>query len=148
MTIPFSMTGGLTKAFAYDLLTKVHDLSSDTIKCALYVYDNDGAPTNAFDSNVAAYTTSNEASGSGYSAGGVVVTGATLTPYGSGWGVQLDNITFPNCTVSATQALIYNASASNRAIGWLGFGSIKTTASADFVIRWDPTRPPLIRLEI
>lgn len=141
-------SGGVCSSFVYELLTGVHDLSTDTIRCALYAYDSDFNPTNLFSAATTAYTTSNEVSGGGYSSGGVAVGSVTLAPVGNGWGVTLPDITFPSVTVSATQALIYNASKDSRAIAWMRFGAVQATTAADFTIRWDFARPPLIRLEV
>lgn len=146
--IDMAHSGGICASFVEELLSGVHDVTSDTIKCALFAYDNDFAPTNLFSSATTTYTTTNEVAGAGYTAGGTTVTGISIIPVGNGRGVRMADITFPSCTVSATQALIYNASASNRAIAWMRFGAIQSSVANPFIIRWDFARPPLIRFEV
>jgi hypothetical protein len=83
-----------------------------------------------------AYTSSNEVSGTGYTAGGTAMTGFTVSI--SGDTAYIDWTTDPSWATSTltgvVTALIYNASRSNKAVGVLTFGSTSTTAGTFTVV--------------
>ena len=110
-------------SFKVELLTGTHDFSSDTFKIALYT----GAATVNADTTV--YTTSNEVSAAGYTAGGNTLTVST-TPTSSG---TIAYVSFSNTSwssaLTARGALIYNSSKSNKAVAVLDFGADKTSTS-------------------
>jgi hypothetical protein len=66
------ITAGLTTSFKYQLLLGQHDLSVDTIKIALYTVDANLGPSTTV------YTTTNEVTGTGYTAGGVTATNVVV----------------------------------------------------------------------
>ena len=109
-------------SFKVELLTGTHDFSSDTFKIALYTSAaNLGADTTA-------YSTSNEISTLGYTAGGNILTVST-TPTSSGTTAY---VSFANTSwssaLTARGALIYNSSKSNKAVAVLDFGADKTSS--------------------
>ena len=113
----------LTTSFKQDILLGVHDLETDTIKMALYLATADlGAATTV-------YTTSGETSGTGYTAGGEVMTGVTVLTSDTTAYVDFADTTWNPAAFTARGALIYNASKSNKAIAVLDFGSDKTTTT-------------------
>lgn len=114
-----------TTSFKAELYQGVHDLTTDTLKMALY---NGNADLNA---DTTVYSSSNEVTGTGYSAGGVVMTGATINVSGYTAYVNFNNVSF-GASVTARCALIYNASQGNKSIAVLDFGSDKT--STNFVV--------------
>lgn len=120
----------LTTSFKQQLLLGEHNLVTDTIKLALY----SGSASLGADTTV--YTTSNEISGTGYSAGGNVLTGATVNsaPDGTAY-VGFDNSVWNPAAFTCRAALIYNASKANKAIAVLDFGSDKT-AAATFTVQF------------
>ena len=62
------------------------------------------------------YTTSNEASGTNYTAGGIALTNITpLAANGTGYW-SFDDATFSNVTLTCAGALIYNSTNGNRAV--------------------------------
>ena len=109
-------------SFKVELLTGTHDFNSDTFKIALYT----GAATLGTDTT--AYSTSNEISTLGYTAGGNILTVST-TPTSSGTTAY---ISFANTSwssaLTARGALIYNSSKSNKAVAVLDFGADKTSS--------------------
>ena len=118
----------LTNSFKLEVLEAVHDFSTDTFKLALYVSTADlGAETTV-------YATSGEVTGTGYSAGGLVLTGTTVQLSGSVAYVDFDNATWSSASFTARGALIYNASKGNKAVAVLDFGADKT-ASNTFVVQ-------------
>jgi hypothetical protein len=111
-----------TTSFKTELYQAVHNLLTDTLKIALYT-----ASANLNEAT-AVYSTANEVSGGGYTAGGVVLTGVSVSSDGYTAYVNFNNVAF-GAAVTARCALIYNASKSNKAIAVLDFGSDKTSTS-------------------
>jgi len=118
----------LTTSFKQDILLGVHDLDTDTIKMALYLATADlGAATTI-------YTTTGETSGTGYTAGGKILTGVTVLTSGTTAYVDFADPSWDPAAFTARGALIYNASKSNKAIAVLDFGSDKT-ATTTFTVQ-------------
>lgn len=85
-----------------------------------------------------AYSTSNEVTGTGYTAGGKTLTVAAV-PTSSGTTAYLDfsDVTWASSTITARGALIYLADgATNPAVAVLDFGADKTSTSGDFTIQF------------
>ena len=84
------------------------------------------------------YTTSNEASGTNYTAGGIALTNITpLAASNTGYW-SFDNATFSNVTLTCAGALIYNSTNGNRAVCVLNFGSTVTKTGQDLTITFPP----------
>ena len=123
------MTQAIPTSFKSEILQGIHD-SADTYKIALYT----SAAT--LGASTTAYTATNEISGKGYTAGGQVLSGFSVTT--SGTTAILDFTTDPsweNATITARGALIYNASKANKAVMVLDFGSDKSNSEGTFTIR-------------
>ena len=85
-----------------------------------------------------AYSTSNEVSGTGYSAGGNTLT-ISQVPTSTGTTAFLDfaDTTWSTATITARGALIYLANGTtNPAIAVLDFGSDKTSTAGNFTIQF------------
>ena len=121
----------LTLSFKDQILKGQHDLLTDTIRLALYT---SGA---ALDENTTVYSTTNEVSGTGYSAGGVVLTGVTINTSNSVVYVNFNNAVWTPAAFTAAGGLIYNASKSNKSIAVLSFGADKT-ATNTFTVQMPP----------
>jgi hypothetical protein len=81
-----------------------------------------------------AYTATNEVTGTGYTAGGVVMTGVTISTQTTGPNagtvfVDFANVSWPGANFVARGALIYNVTRSNKSVAVLDFGSDKTFSS-------------------
>ena len=111
----------LTTSFKQDALLGAQNLAADTLKIALFTAN---ANLNA---DTTAYSSTNEVSGTGYTAGGIVLTGAAVQVSGTTAYVDFDNAVWPGASFTARGALIYNASKSNKSVAVLDFGSDKTT---------------------
>lgn len=111
-----------TTSFKKELYQGIHDLSTDTIKIALY--------TAAADLNAATtvYSATNEVVASGYTAGGQVMTGVAISSDGYTAYVNWANVSW-NTAVTARCALIYNVTKGNKSVAVLDFGSDKTSAT-------------------
>ena len=109
-----------TTSFKAELYQAIHDLTTDTLKLALYTAEAN------LDASTTAYTTANEITGTGYSAGGNVVTGAAISSSGYTAWVTFNNVLWVPAAFTTRCALLYNASKANRSIAVLDFGSDKT----------------------
>ena len=124
--------------------------TTDTLKAALYLAS---ATMNA---SATVYTAVNEVSGTGYSAGGVVVTNATAptstnTTATAGVAFFTPSASITYTTVTLTTAfdavLIYNSTQSNKAISVHTFGSQTVTAGTfTLTMPSNTTSTALIRL--
>jgi hypothetical protein len=114
---------GTVSSFKAELPQAIHNLLTDTIKIALYTANADLGPATTV------YTTSNEVSGTGYTAGGATLTGGAITLDGAVACITFANVSWPGSAFTARGALIYNASKANRAIAVLDFGSDKRSAT-------------------
>jgi hypothetical protein len=144
-----AITQAMTTSFKAQLLLAVHDFrpsadtGADVFKLALYT----SAAT--LDANTTTYSASNEATGSNYSAGGLALTntGVTATNINANTGTgfcDFSDLTFPNVSVTARGALIYNTTPSansnanttltNASVAVLDFGADKTSTDGDFTI--------------
>jgi hypothetical protein len=117
---------GLTNSFKQEMLQAGQNLATDTLKMALYTGFADLGPATT------AYTTASEVVGTGYTAGGELVTGATIsidvqtnTVY-----VDFNDVSWPGANFTARGALIYNVTRSNASVAVLDFGSDKIFTSA------------------
>ena len=118
---------GLTNSFKQEMLQAGQNLVTDTLKMALYTALSDIGPLTT------AYTTTNEITGTGYTAGGEVVTGATIstdTQTGTVY-VNFNNVSWPGVNFTARGALIYNVTQANKSVAVLDFGSDKTFTSTN-----------------
>jgi len=122
-----------TTSFKAECWQAVHNLLTDTLKIALYT----GNAT--LDASTTAYTTSNEVVATGYTAGGQVLTGVTLSTDGYTVYVDFSDPTWAG-SLTARYALIYNASKANRSVAVLDFGADKTSVVA-FTIQLPANTP-------
>ena len=118
---------GQTLSFRNEVVQGQQNLASNTLRMALY----DGFAT--LGPTTTAYSTTNEVVGTGYTAGGVVLTGVTIntdadtnTVY-----INFNNVSWPGASFTARGALIYNSSQSNKSIAVLDFGSDKLFTAAN-----------------
>ncbi len=118
----------LCTSFKKELFEAVHDFTSDTFKIALY------SSSASLDAATTAYSTSNEISGTGYSAGGVTLSVVAPSIDGTTGLVDFGNPSWSNATFSTSGALIYNSSKSNKAVAVYSFGSSQSVSSANFNI--------------
>jgi len=127
-----------TTSFKTELYTGVHNLSTNTLKIALYTANAD------LNEATTVYTTDGEVSGTGYSPGGVLLTGVTIESSGSTAYVNFSNVVF-NASVTARCALIYNVTQGNKSIVVLDFGSDKTSTNFTITMPANTASAALIR---
>ena len=140
-----AITQAMSTSFKKELLQGVHNFTSgsgggtttstgsgNTFKLALYTSSASlGATT-------AVFTTSNQASGTGYSSGGANLTNVTPTSSSTTAITDFADLTFSSSTITARGAMIYNSSTTagtaNRTVLILNFGADKSSNSGDFTI--------------
>jgi hypothetical protein len=127
-----------TTSFKAQVYQAVHNLLTDTLKIALYTANAD------LNADTTIYSTTNEVSGGGYTAGGVTLTGVTLNTSGSTVYVNFNNVVF-NASVTARCALIYNVTQGNKSIAVLDFGSDKTSTNFTITMPANTATAALIR---
>jgi len=113
------ITQTVTTSFKYDCYTAQQNLSTDTLKMALYTA---AASLNA---DTTSYVATGEVSSPNYTAGGLTLTGVTVSTSGSTVYVSFNNPTWNNVSFTCRGALIYN-STTGAAVAVLDFGSDKT----------------------
>ena len=122
-------------SFKAEVAQALHNFTAgtgDVFKLALYVATaNLGADTTV-------YTSTGEASGTNYTAGGIALTNITpLAANGTGYW-SFDDATFSNVTLTCAGALIYNLTNGNRAVCVLNFGQTITKTASNLVITFPP----------
>ena len=127
-----AISQAMCTSFKVELLKGVHNFtnsSGNTFNIALYTSSASlGAGTTA-------YTTSNEVSGTNYTAKGQALTNITPTSSSTTALTDFTDETFSNVTLTARGALIFNDSASgDPAVCVLDFGSDKSASSGDFTV--------------
>ena len=128
-------TQAMCTSFKSEILTGTHNFgvaptrgstAADSFNAALYLAS---ATVNA---TTTAYSASNEVSGTGYTAGGVAVTNATVPTTSGTTAYWTPSASITYTTVTLTTAfdavLIYNSTQSNKAVSVHTFGSQTVTA--------------------
>ena len=123
-----AITQAMCTSFKFEILQEGHQMDTDTIKVALFTSSASlGASTTA-------YSTSNEVSGTGYTAGGVTLTSTTVATTGTVAYFDADDPSWTSASFTARGALIYNDTNSDKAIAVLDFGGDFTVAGGTFKI--------------
>ena len=152
-------TSAICGTFKREILAGIHFLtahtrtgssaiSADTIKVAMFT------DSSSIDADTTGYTTSNEVSGTAYSAGGAALASVTIglgdnsssvpTAY-----IDAADTTWSTSTISSARgALIYNSTLSSAGTGSttnhaadpsvavINFGGDKSSSAGDFTIQW------------
>jgi hypothetical protein len=129
------ITAGTCNSFKEELLKGIHDFTTDTFKVALYTDSATLGPATTV------YTTANETSGAGYTAGGNTLTGVTVALSQGVAYVDFADTTWTSGSFSARAALIYNSSKANRAVAVYEFGEIKTVSAGNFQLQFPANNP-------
>jgi|TARA_R110001599_G_scaffold128369_2_gene302099 hypothetical protein len=126
-----AITSTLTTSFKVELLTGTHNFtnsSGNSFKLALYTSSATmGATTTA-------YSTSQEVSGTNYTAAGAALTNVTPSSTGTTAVTDFADLTFGTATITARGCLIYNDTNSDKSVATIDFGGDKTSTAGDFTI--------------
>ena len=124
-----AITQAVCNSFKQELLQGLHDLDGHTLKLSLYTSRATLGQTTP------AFSTTNESSGTNYTSGGATISKVAVSLSGTVAFVDFDDVSFSSATISdAAGALIYNSSASNRAIAVLDFGGTKSVSSGTLTV--------------
>jgi hypothetical protein len=129
-----AITSAICTSFKVEILKGIHNFtasSGDTFKLALYTSSASlGAGTTA-------YTTSNEVSGSGYTAKGNALTSVTPVADSTTAVCDFADTSFTSASFTARGCLIFNEDAtSDPAVCAIDFGGDKTVSSGTFTIQF------------
>jgi len=127
-----------TTSFKKELYEAVHNFTTDTFKIALYTASAD------LNAATTAYSSADEVTGTGYTAGGIVLTDTTINTSDYTAYINFANAVF-NASVTARCALIYNSSKANRSVAVLDFGSDKTSTNFTITMPANSATSALIR---
>lgn len=133
-----AITQAMATSFKIEILNGIHAFgttvvragtTADTFKIALYT------SSATLSAATTAYSSSNEVTGSGYTAGGNTLT-VSQVPTSTSTTAWLDfsDSTWSTATITARGALIYNSTQSNKAVAVLDFGSDKSSSAGDFTV--------------
>ena len=129
-----AITSAICNSFKTEILTGTHNFSSsggNTFNLALYTSDA------TLNKSTTAYTTSNEVSGSGYTAKGNALTSTTPALSTDTAVCDIADTIFTSASFTARGCLIFNDSASgDPAVCAIDFGSDKTVTSGTFTIQF------------
>ena len=129
-----AITTAMCTSFKKELLEAVHNFKNtggSTFNLALYTSSASlGASTTA-------YTTSNEVSGTGYTAKGASLTRVDPSTSGTTALTDFSDLTFSSSSITARGCLIFNDSASgDPAVCAMDLGGDKTSSSGDFTVQF------------
>ena len=131
-----AITSAICTSFKQELLVGTHNFTAttgNTFKIALFTSSATlGASTTAF-------ATTNEitnSSGTAYTSGGATLTNITPTTDSTTALCDFTDVSFTSASFTANGALIYNSSASNKAVVVIAFGGDKTVSSGTFTIQF------------
>ena len=135
-----AITTAVCNSWKLEVLDGVHQ-PGDSYKIALYTADaNLGAATTA-------YTAVGEASGAGYAAGGVELSGRVSAISGGVAYLDFADPSWASATITARGAMIYNATQGNKAVAVFDFGAdVSSTAATFGVVLPDPGALATIRI--
>ena len=129
-----TISTAMCTSFKKELLEAKHNFlasGGNSFKLALYTSSATLAAATT------AYSATNEASGTGYSAGGAALTNINPASSGTTGYTDFADLTFSSSTITANGALIYNDTASgDPSVCSLAFGGDKTSTSGDFTIQF------------
>lgn len=111
---------GQTTSFLAELYSGTHNLLSNVVMMALYTSNV------SLTQDTTVYSSTNEITGTGYVAGGKVVSGFTVGTTDGIAFVSFDPVIWNAAAFTARCALLYNATQANKSIAVIDFGADKT----------------------
>jgi hypothetical protein len=129
-----SIATAVCDSYTKEVMEGVH-LVADTYKIALIKPASAGT-LGAATANYSDLAT-DEASGTGYSAGGLTLSGTATALAGGVASLDFADAQWTSASFSAAGALIYNSSRSNKAVCVLDFGGTYTVTAGTFTVPLD-----------
>ena len=130
-----AISTALCSSFKQELLQGVHNFSSHTFKLALIKAGESGT-YGAASTNYSNITGNSDEQGNTgtYSAGGATLSGTTINLTNTTAHIDFNNPQFTSATIDANGCMIYNSSASNKAVCVISFGSTQSSDNGTFTI--------------
>ena len=126
-------TNAIANSFKGQILRAIHNFTAstgNTFKLAMYTTAATlGASTTSF-------TTASQVSSAGYTSGGKALVNSGVKVSSAVAITNFSNVSFTGVTLSARGALIYNTSATNKAVCVLDFGGTKTATAGTFTVQF------------
>jgi len=123
-----AITTAICNSFKAEILDGTHE-AGDTYKMALYT------SSATLSKSTTAYSATNEVSGTGYTAGGITLSGRTVSLDGDTAMVDFSDPTWSTSTITARGCMIYNSSKSNKAVAVYDFGGDVTSTAGNFTVQ-------------
>jgi hypothetical protein len=126
------MSQVICNSFKVEVFRAIHDFTTgtgDTFKIALYT------AASAIGDSTTTYSTTNEAVGTGYTAGGAALASVTPTLIGNTMVIDFADVTISTVTLTYRKALIYNSTKANRAVAVFDFGSDRVISGGNLIIQ-------------
>ena len=126
-----AITQAICSTFKQEVLQGVHNFTAstgNTFKLALYT------SSATLSSATTAYSATNETTGTGYTAGGGTLVNLGVSLSGTTAYLSFNNYTWTSATISAAGALLYNSSASNKAVAVFSFGGTYSSTNGNFTV--------------
>lgn len=133
-----AITTAMCNSFKGEILGGTHDLDSDNIKLALIKE----TPTGTYNADTENYSdvtgNSDEATGTGYNAGGQTLDNISITVDDTNdvAFVDINDEVFSDVTTSASGCIIYNSSQANKAIAVIDFNGTVSAVAGDLTIEF------------
>lgn len=135
-----AITQAMATSFKVQILDGIHNFgtgvvrastAADTFYIALYT------SSATLDATTTVYSSTNEVTGTGYTAGGQALTISTAPTSSSTTAyLSFSNVTWSTATITARGAMIYNSTQGNKCVAILDFGSDKSSTAGDFTIQF------------
>ena len=125
-----AITAAVCTSFKTQLLTATHNFAAagHTFNLALYT------SSATLSAATTVYSATNEIAGTGYVAGGQALTNIEPTSSGTTAYLDFSDEAWTVASFTARGALIYNTSATNKAVAVLDFGTDKTVVAGTFTV--------------
>ena len=133
-----AITQAMCSSFKQELLQGKHDFTASTGHTFNLALFTSSATLGASTTD---YSTTNEVTGTGYSAGGSPLTNVSPTLDGTTAITDFADLTFSTATITANGAMIYNTTTgggtgTTDSVIILAFGGDKTSTAGDFTIQF------------
>jgi len=131
-------------SFKRELMLAIHDLANDQLRIALYEASAE------LDVNTTAYLVPGEITGTGYTAGGQILTGGQvlLDPVTNYAYATFNDPIWEDSVITARGALIYNQSKQQRAVAVIDFGVDRVSNHGPFRVAFPPVGPATALIRI
>ena len=126
-----AISTAMATSFKQESWLALHNFNSsggNSFKLALYT------SSATLDATTTAYSTTNEVTGTGYTAGGATLTNQGVSTSGTTAYTDFADASFTSSTITANGCLIYNSTNGNRAVSTHAFGGDVSSSSGTFTV--------------